>query len=151
MSGHNHSHVRQALTCYDIALEIFDLTSVASRHAIVLQNKGNVLTRLGIWRGGAEGMRLLEQAIDCYDRALELSPRDLLPQQHRRLAEGSARAHLELALMKPDRASLLAQAWKVASSGVEAARLLERLAPSLEFRYVNLLKFRQKGHRSCGG
>ncbi len=72
MSGHNHSHVRQALTCYDIALEIFDLTSVASRHAIVLQNKGNVLTRLGIWRGGAEGMRLLEQAIDCYDRALKV-------------------------------------------------------------------------------
>jgi CHAT domain-containing protein len=79
-------------------------------------------------------MQLFKQAIACYDIALELSPRDLLPQRHRRLANASARAHLELALMQPDHASTLAQAWKVASSGVEAARLLERLAPSLELR-----------------
>jgi CHAT domain-containing protein len=127
-----------AISNYDQALEIYQRSTSVSQYGEIQQNKGNALIWLAKYSPLEARLHRVEQALACYTEALEVFPPLLAPQKHRTAALWLARAYLALWREHPpesaEAASRLAQAWKVALSGREAARLLESLAPSLEFR-----------------
>jgi CHAT domain-containing protein len=127
--------LEQAIETYDNALRLY--ASGTFDHARAQLNKGSALDMLAQRLDEAEAIAVLEQAIEAYKIAAEGFDRDVVPQWHRVGAHRLAAARLALSRRIEDRARagmVLDTALEAAQSGLAAARTLERLAPSREFR-----------------
>jgi CHAT domain-containing protein/tetratricopeptide (TPR) repeat protein len=76
--------VKMALACYNIALGICTIPTMATDHARIQQNKGIALRQLAERSDATEAFPLLEQAIGCFDIALTVRNRKQMPLEHAR-------------------------------------------------------------------
>ncbi len=129
--------LEQGIDCCDIALTVFKFENMVFDQAKTQMNKGNFCFLLAEQYKRAEAVHHYNQAITCYSTAQTIFNAATEPQHHRTAAFYVARSRLALALLLADRTacrSELDRAWEAAASGLKASRLLEQLAPSLEFR-----------------
>lgn len=129
--------LREAISDYDAALLEYQRDITPLDWAITLTNKGMAQHTLSAVERGEQRLFAARSAVGSFTDARAIYAVDLMPHQHRSVTVQLIRAQLACAFLEQapsDRDAWLTAACAASTTGLQAARLLERRAPSHEFR-----------------